>query len=215
MTSTRVEWTIVESEMFAENAYIVLLAEQARCFVVDPGSDTGRIIQAVESLGVTPEAIVNTHGHADHMIGNGACKDRWPDAPIIIGHGDAEKLINPGLNLSANYGLPITSPPADKTVAEGDTLELAGMNWEVYEAPGHSCGHVVFVNRQQSPFVVLGGDVLFRGSVGRSDFPDGSHEQLIQSIQDKLLTLPDDTIVLPGHGPATTVGEERRSNPFL
>ena len=110
--------------------------------------------------------------------------------------------------------MPIQSPPADRLVHEGDALELAGIALEVREIPGHSPGHVVFLVRDQ-PIVIFGGDVLFRGSVGRCDFPGGSMALLESGIREKLYTLPDDTVVYPGHGPATTVGHEKRTNSFV
>jgi glyoxylase-like metal-dependent hydrolase (beta-lactamase superfamily II) len=116
--------------------------------------------------------------------------------------------------LSAPFGLPVTSPPADRTVAEGDTVEVAGLQLEVRDIPGHSPGHVVFVYRS-APILVFGGDVLFRSGIGRTDFPGGSLEQLLTGIREKLFTLPDDTVVYPGHGPVTKVGYEKRTNPFL
>jgi glyoxylase-like metal-dependent hydrolase (beta-lactamase superfamily II) len=111
--------------------------------------------------------------------------------------------------------MPMVSPPADHTVSEGDVLEFAGIRWTVLETPGHSAGHVVFVAKEFSPMIVLGGDVLFAGSVGRSDLADGDHETLLDSIRTKLFPLPDNAVVLPGHGPPTTIGRERRTNPFL
>ena len=110
--------------------------------------------------------------------------------------------------------LALISPPADQTVREGQTIDLAGIPWKVLETPGHSAGHVVFVYDEQHPPVILGGDVLFQGSIGRSDFPDGSFEDLAASIHNKLFTLPDDSIVLSGHGPETTIGAEKAAQPF-
>jgi hydroxyacylglutathione hydrolase len=205
--------TIV-SEPFAENSYIVGLPDGTDVFVVDPGFDPQSILQYLEEQGLTPRAIVNTHGHVDHIAGNRALKRAFPDAPIIIGVGDVPMLTDAFENMSAQFGLPVTSPPADRTVREGERLELAGIEWEVFEIPGHSPGHVVFVWRGQ-PNVVLGGDVLFRGSVGRTDLPGGSFELLRCGIEGKLWPLPDDTIVYPGHGPVTTIGNEKRSNPFV
>ncbi len=110
--------------------------------------------------------------------------------------------------------MPVVSPPADQLVVEGDALDLAGVPLEVREIPGHSPGHVVFIHRA-SPILVFGGDVLFRGSVGRTDFPGGNAEQLFEGIRGKLFTLPDDTVVYPGHGPVTTTGFEKNTNPFV
>ena len=156
-----------------------------------------------------------THGHSDHIAGNEAMKQRYPDCPIVIGRGDAAKLTDPALNLSAAFGAYLVSPPADVLLDEGQIYQAAGFDLEVRDIPGHSCGHVVFVWHDSEPKLVFGGDVLFAGSIGRTDFPDGSFEQLASGIHAKLFTLPDDTIVLPGHGPATTVGHEKRNNPFV
>jgi len=123
-------------------------------------------------------------------------------------------LTDAELNLSAPFGLPITSPAADRLVREGDVLEHAGIRLEVLEIPGHSPGHVVFVHRSE-PLVVFGGDVLFRGSIGRTDFPGSNGPLLLQGIRTKLFPLPPDTVVYPGHGPVTTVAQEKRFNPFV
>ena len=138
-----------------------------------------------------------------------ALKERWPDCPLMIGHGDAPKLTDAQLNLSARYGRAIISPPADRTVRAGDRVSAAGFDLEVREIPGHSAGHVVFVWKDNTPNLVFVGDVIFLGSVGRADFYDGDIDQLAAGIRAKIFTLPDDTIFLPGHGPATTVGQEK------
>ena len=123
-------------------------------------------------------------------------------------------LTDADLNLSAPFGMPVTSPPAGRLLREGDVVEEAGIRLEVLEIPGHSPGHIVFVFRGQ-PCLVFGGDVLFRGSVGRTDFPGGSSQQLFDGIRAKLFTLPPDSVVYPGHGPATKVAFEKRTNPFV
>ena len=142
-------------------------------------------------------------------------KQAWPNAPLVIGAKDASKLTNPIENLSRSYGVDLISPAADQLVSEGDVFEGAGLELEVFETPGHSIGHVVFVWKTGTPWIVFGGDVLFQGSIGRTDFPDGSFEQLAAAIRNKLYTLPDDTLVLPGHGPTTTIGFEKQHNPFV
>ena len=111
--------------------------------------------------------------------------------------------------------MPVISPPADVQIAEPEILARAGFDLEVFETPGHSIGHIVYLWRNHSPWVLFGGDVLFQGSVGRTDFPDGSFDQLRSSIHEKLFILPNDTIVYSGHGPSTTIGEEKASNPFV
>jgi len=182
--------------------------------VFDPGLQPDLILDLLREQGLEVAAIVNTHGHADHIGGNAALKDAFPRAPVIIGTNDAVMLTDAEANLSAPFGFPVTSPPADRTVAEGDTVEVAGLAFEVHDVPGHSPGHVVYVYRS-CPILVFGGDVLFRGSIGRTDFPGGSHALLLQGIREKLFMLPPDTVVYPGHGPVTKVGYEKTTNPFL
>ena len=184
--------------------------------MVDPGLEPDLILQALDERRLTPAAILLTHGHCDHIAGNAAMKERWPDVPLVIGAGDAVKLIDPQRNMSGKFGFPMVSPPADETVQEGDIFRAAGFELLVREIPGHSLGHVVFIYREATPPLVLGGDVLFSGSIGRTDdMVEGNFEQLAAGIRTKLYTLPDETLVLPGHGPSTTIGEEKRTNPFV
>jgi glyoxylase-like metal-dependent hydrolase (beta-lactamase superfamily II) len=205
----------VESLPFGENTYIAYFPQRDDCLVVDPGFEPEAIIDYLAQHSLTPAAIVCTHGHSDHIAGNRALKQRWPACPLVIGAGDAEKLIRPELNLSAAFGLALTSPPADRTLREGERFTAAGIELEVFETPGHSVGHIVLVCKQIQPWRVFGGDVLFAGSIGRTDFPDGSFDALRRAIHEKLFTLPDVTIVHPGHGSETTIGREKRTNPFV
>jgi hydroxyacylglutathione hydrolase len=203
------------SQPFGENTIVARLSDREDCVVFDPGLEPQKILTLLAEHRLTPAAVLLTHGHADHIGGNGAMKERWPDCPLVIGAGDAEKLTDATKNLSARFGGGFTSPPADVLLGEGDHYQAAGFDFEVLEIPGHSIGHVVFVWKGTSPWYVFGGDVLFAGSIGRYDFPDGDFEQLRDGIHRKLFTMPDDTIVLPGHGPATTVGAEKLTNPFV
>lgn len=214
MHPTLVVQTIV-SDLFSENAYVAHLASSRECLVFDPGFDPESILNYIQQSQLSVAAILNTHGHADHIAGNAALKQAWPDAALVIGAGDAPKLTDPRLNLSAKYGFALTSPPADRLVREPDRFQAAGIELDVLEAPGHSVGHVVFLWQGGSPWVLFGGDVLFQGSIGRTDFPDGTFEQLRDAIHRKLFTLPGDTQVLCGHGPPTTIDAERRENPFV
>jgi glyoxylase-like metal-dependent hydrolase (beta-lactamase superfamily II) len=205
--------TIV-SQPFEENTYVVWLPGRKDALVIDPGLEPDLILDFLQENELTPAAILNTHGHADHIGGNEAMKQAFPNAPLLIGENDAPLLTDADANLSAPFGLPIVSPPADRTLKEGDVVEFAGIRLEVVDVPGHSPGHIVFVYRDQ-PVVVLGGDVLFRGGIGRYDFPNSDGPLLFEGIRTKLLTLPPNTIIYPGHGPTTTIGQEKQHNPFV
>jgi glyoxylase-like metal-dependent hydrolase (beta-lactamase superfamily II) len=203
------------SPPFEQWAYIVRRTGSEEVLVVDPGFRTEPLLEHLRSLKLRPVAILNTHGHSDHIAGNQAVKAQCPDAPIIIGRNEAHLLVDPVANLSAAFGLPFTSPPADRLVDHGERLDLAGLLLEVREIPGHSPGSVVFVAINEQPPFVIGGDVLFAGGIGRFDFPGGDGLLLVAGIRSKLFDLPDETRVYPGHGPETTIGLERRRNPYV
>jgi glyoxylase-like metal-dependent hydrolase (beta-lactamase superfamily II) len=205
----------VVSAPFDENTYVIWRSDRHDCLVVDPGFGPEQVLARLDEEKIVPAAILNTHGHSDHIAGNGALKERWPDCPLIIGYGDAAKLTDAQLNLSARYGRAITSPPADRTVRGGDRVSAAGFDLEVREIPGHSVGHTVYIWKDNTPNLAFVGDIIFRGSVGRTDFYDGDFDQLAAGIQAKIFTLPDDTVLLPGHGAETTVGREKIANPFV
>jgi len=205
----------VVSEPFAENSYILWHEGRSDALVVDPGFEPEPILEFLAGRGLGLAAIVNTHGHVDHMSGNAAMKQAFPQAPIVVGAADAIMLTDAVVNMSAAFGMPVTSPPPDRVVKEGDTLDYAGIAMDVFDVPGHSPGHVVYLIRDPKPFTLIGGDVLFRGSIGRTDFPGGSFDVLKANIERVLWPLPPDTVVYPGHGPVTTVGHEKRTNRFV
>ena len=204
----------VESMPFSENTYVVFVEGRDDCLVIDPGMEPERILNLFEEIGRKPAAILNTHGHGDHIAGNEAMKNAFPDAPLMIGVDEAHLLTDASANLTGLFGMPITSPPADRLLREGETVEAAGIRLEVLDIPGHSPGHIVYVWRGQ-PVRVFGGDVLFERGIGRSDFPGCDGPLLLRGIRTKLFALPPDTVVYPGHGAPTTVGAEKAHNPFV
>jgi hydroxyacylglutathione hydrolase len=205
---------VVESMPFSENTYVVFLDGRDDCIVIDPGMEPDRILDLLGNLKKHPAAILNTHGHGDHIAGNEAMKAAFPDAPLMIGTNEARLLTDAKANLTGLFGMPIVSPEADRLLNEGDRIDYAGIELEVLDVPGHSPGHVVFVWRG-SPNKVFGGDVLFERGIGRTDFPGSNGPLLLRGIRSKLFTLPPETIVYPGHGGPTTIGAERSFNPFV
>ncbi len=179
--------------------------------VIDPGGDPDLILRLIDSEGLNVIAIVNTHGHGDHIAANGDLKSRFR-CPIMIHEADADFLTDPMLNLSGYVGdEPATSPPADRQLVDGDEIEVGSITFRVIHTPGHTPGGICLYTEGH----LFAGDTLFSGSIGRTDFPGGSMDQLTTAIHEKLLILPDDTAVYPGHGPMTSIGDERDTNPYL
>ena len=205
---------VVVAQPFAQNALVAWRVGGTEAVVVDPGFDVPAILRVLDEHHLTLAAVLNTHGHVDHIAGNRELLAARPGVPLWIGRNEAHLLADPEANLSAGYGLPVVSPPADRLLADGERVEVAGMALEVREIVGHSPGSIVYICRDTDPVIVFGGDVLFAGSVGRCDFPGGSAETLVAGIRQKLFALPASTVVYPGHGPTTTVGAERLHNPY-
>jgi glyoxylase-like metal-dependent hydrolase (beta-lactamase superfamily II) len=197
-------------ELLGSNCYLAWDTENNEAVVIDPGGEADRIIQAVDKRKLNLRYILNTHGHGDHIAVNGKLKTRY-GVPLLIHQADAPMLTDPNLNMSAVYGFPVASPEQDGFLVPGEKVAFGGLSLEIIATPGHSPGGVSFY----SEGVVFSGDALFFGSIGRFDLPDGDGELLIRSIKENLLTLPEDTQVFPGHGQNTTIGMEKRSNPFL
>jgi glyoxylase-like metal-dependent hydrolase (beta-lactamase superfamily II) len=204
----------IESAPFGQNSFVLWQDGRSDALVIDPGFDAQSILDLLASEQRRLAAILDTHGHVDHIAGNAAMKRAFPDAPLVIGRNEVAALTDANINLSAPFGIPITSPPPDRLVKDGETIEYAGFAFEVREIPGHSPGSVVFICMMYDPAFVFGGDVLFQGSIGRTDL-GGDYGQLMSGIFAKLLVLPDQTRIYPGHGPDTTIGREKRSNPFI
>ena len=214
ITASPFEVYRIVSRPFYENTYILTQAGSSDCLVVDPGFEPEAIIEEIDEHKLNPTAIVLTHGHSDHIAGVSSMKQRWPSLPVLIGHGDAEKLTDPVANLSAGYGIDVKSPPADTLLREDEDLRVGEFCATVAEIPGHSVGHIVFWFASD-PILVLAGDVLFHEGIGRTDFPDGDFSALEAGILNKLYRLPNSAIVLPGHGEPTTIGHEKKHNPFV
>lgn len=205
--------TVVPVTPFAQNCSIVACTAKNRAAIVDPGGDLPRIRAAIDQLGVTPEKIWLTHGHIDHA---GAAADLAEALSLAIeGPDQADAFLLEGLaEQGQRFG--ITDARAvtpSRWLSEGETVSVGDLTFDVLHVPGHTPGHIVFVN-SPGRFALVG-DTLFQGSVGRTDFPYGSHDDLIGGIKAKLLPLGDDVTILPGHGPASTIGVERTGNGFL
>jgi len=205
----------VLSAPFQQLGYVVHRKDSTDCFVIDPGLEAENFLKLFETTGLTPIALLVTHGHGDHIGGIAVIRAEWKSAKIYIGEHEHEKLTDPRKNLSADFGFGLTTPPADMLLKDGEKLDLAGITVEVRHVPGHSKGHVVYLIPAEPKGMLFVGDVIFQGSIGRNDFPDSEPDIQIPMIRSKILSLPDDTIIYPGHGDSTTVGTERRSNPFL
>ena len=198
---------------FGTNAYILREHDATSCWVVDPPDGAGALVDALQKQGWTVARIIITHGHGDHIAGVAAVKRAFPQAVFTVPAGDEAMLADPRANVSALFGLPITAPPADELIRPGDTLAFGGGTWLVLDTSGHTPGGISLYCAAAG--VVITGDALFAQGIGRTDFPGGDTDRLLANIREKLFTLPDDTAVLPGHGPETTIGEEKRGNPFL
>jgi hydroxyacylglutathione hydrolase len=195
---------------FVENCYLVIDEAARECAIVDPGEGAGLILHKVEESGARPVAIWLTHAHLDHVLGVTQVRAAT-GAPVVL-HAADRPLYDLMAQQAAAFGLPAEAPaPPDAVWAHGDVARVGGLSFSVRHTPGHSPGSVSLAGGG----VVLVGDVLFQGSIGRTDLPGGDYQTLIDSIERELLVLPDSTIVYSGHGPQTTIGAERRTNPFL
>ena len=192
------------------NCYIIWVEGQGGCWVIDPGGLARSILRKIESLKLTPNRLIITHGHWDHFIGNRGLKSQFPELQIMIHQDDAGALPNAESNMSLSFfGKSILSPPADAILHSDDILSLNDLDFQVIHTPGHSPGSICLYCAEAK--AVFSGDLIFAGGgVGRTDLPKSSPQQLRQSIVKIFDLLPDDVVVYPGHGPATTIGNERK-----
>jgi len=205
---------MVISEFYQENGYIAHLKDNSNAVIFDPGSDVNKFFHYLKSKNLTLEAICLTHAHPDHIVGVPEIKEAFPKAKIMIGLNEAAALTDPHLNLSSLLGEELVVPEAEITLVDNQEIIIAGINFRILEIPGHSPGHIAYVAKDSNTHI-FGGDILFEGSVGRCDFPGGNFQKLISGIKSKLLCLPPDSKIYPGHGPTTTIQQEIIHNPFL
>jgi glyoxylase-like metal-dependent hydrolase (beta-lactamase superfamily II) len=192
------------------NCFIVFDENTKEAVIIDPGGGSREILKFLEKNSLQTKYIINTHGHLDHTFENKKIKE-VTNCKILIHKLDADMLTSPSKNFSLMMGIIFKSPPADRLLEEGDIIKVGNFTLKVLHTPGHTPGGISLVCDK----VVFVGDTLFAGSVGRTDLPGGSMEELIKGIREKLLVLPDETIVYPGHGPSTTIGKEKNTNPFI
>lgn len=197
---------------WATNCYLAY-TESGACWIIDAGFEPDYLLRYIREKSLKPEKIVLTHAHLDHIGGLAEVQQVYPDIPILIHQAETAFLTDPMLNLSGMMGMELIAPEATGTVAHGDTLTLDGIDFEVRHTPGHSPGGICLYQPEHSLAIV--GDTLFAGSIGRHDFPTSDGPALLRGIHEQLMTMPDQTRILPGHGPETTVGDERVGNPFL
>lgn len=201
--------------MFQENALLLWTADGPAAWLIDPGlpPQAEQMRAALQARQLTAEAILLTHCHADHIAGASELCASLDGVQLHAPRDEAHMLADPEANLSAPFGFNVTTPPAHRLLAPGDTLMLGTLAWQVRDVAGHSPGGLAFYCAEAG--VVITGDALFAGSIGRYDFPGSSGARLLANIRQHLLTLPPETVVYAGHGPATTIGDELESNPFL
>jgi hydroxyacylglutathione hydrolase len=197
------------------SAYIVIDGGQA--ILIDAPEGAEAIVEFCQARNLIPHTLVNTHGHGDHIFSNTALKAAWPGLIIAVGATDASLFSSPIKNLSIMFGALVKSPKADRLLKGGDTVQVGEATFEVIETPGHTKGGISLFSKDgpDGRPVVFTGDTLFAGGVGRTDFPGSSNEALMDSIRNRLLTLPPETVVYPGHGGPSTIGTEATSNSWL
>lgn len=216
MSANSIQVETVVDSVFEENAYIVSGQPGGKCWIIDPSfpPQPERIASVIREQGLQPVAILITHTHGDHIVGIDALYKYWKDLELAVPAVEASFLADADKNLSSAFGLDlVVKAEATRLLKAGDTLSLDGIECQVLDVSGHSPGGLAFYCPAGK--VVFTGDALFSGSIGRTDLPGASETRLLNNIRSYLLSLPDDVIVYPGHGPSSTIGQERRTNPFL
>ncbi|HEX6588538.1 MAG TPA: MBL fold metallo-hydrolase [Longimicrobiales bacterium] len=212
MPDAALQVTTVVSDGFGQNGYVVQCAATGELVLVDPGNQVGRFNALIAQAGRAPAAILLTHAHLDHIEGVASLK-RATGAPIWL-HAADRPLYDAADRQAAMFGMQVDLPPApDHALTHGQRFRFGACELEVRHVPGHAPGHVVLYS--EAARLAFVGDVVFAGSIGRTDLPGGDFQTLIDAIRAQVLTLPDDTELYPGHGPTTTVARERETNPFL
>jgi glyoxylase-like metal-dependent hydrolase (beta-lactamase superfamily II) len=194
------------------NCYIVYTEDTKKAVIIDPAADSRRIMGELSALGVTPEAVLLTHGHFDHMLAADSLRNDY-QIPVCVHKADAELLKHPNLNCSEQFLHMPYAISADEELEDGQNLRFLDGALTVISTPGHTEGSCCYYAKSEN--ILFSGDTLFQGSVGRTDLPTGRAAQLTNSIREKLFVLPEDTLVLSGHGDQTTIGEEKQYNPYV
>ena len=199
--------------MWQTNSYLIMAEGCKSCWIVDAGFEPERMITDIMDGGLEPEYLIFTHAHLDHIAGAKAIKEAFPKIKTAISEEEASFLTDPSLNLSAMSGMNVTADKADEILHDDQEIDFHGTSFKVLSTPGHSPGGICLY--QEDEGLLFAGDTLFQGSVGRYDFPTSDGEKLFKSIREKLMPLPPETKVFPGHGGSTSIGDEKNHNPFL
>lgn len=195
---------------FQVNCYILASRENAKAILIDPGDEADKINAVLNRHRLTPAFIINTHGHIDHI----GCNDEF-GVPVYAHHQELPLLKDESLNLSKFFGFCLSIKSEIKKLEDKENIRLDDIELEVIHTPGHTKGGICLLMKKPVGGILFTADTLFRGSIGRTDFPQADRDALIKSIKEKLLILPEETILYPGHGPSTTIGYEKKNNPFL
>ena len=198
--------------MVGTNCYLVVNEEEKQCILIDPAVYSGEIAEQIRREGLDLRAILLTHGHFDHIMGIDGFRKEFPEIPVYAHREEEALLKDASMNASLEFGRQYTFSGA-VYAEDGDVLDLAGMQFRVIHTPGHTIGGCCYYLQEEK--VLFSGDTLFRESIGRTDFPTGNGGQLMRSIREKLFTLPEETAVYPGHMERTTIGDEKKYNPYF